>query len=100
MRISEEQIEAGEVGERAAVAFFVAIAGLALAFMGGSEVAPPTSLLYRLFGSAGAEWATRSVGALVALASGLWFVRCMRRLRALKQQRERSLPSFRPGDPN
>jgi len=31
MRISEEQLEAGDIGERAAVAFFVAIAGLALA---------------------------------------------------------------------
>jgi hypothetical protein len=98
MRISEEQREAGEIGERAAVAFFVAVAGLALLVLGGSEVTTD-SLLYRHFGAEGADWAPRAIGALVALASGLWFVRCMRRLRTLKQRRERSLPPFRPGDP-
>lgn len=97
MSLTEEQIEGGEIGERASAAFFIAIAGLALALMGGSEV-PPDSVLYKSFGPEGAVWATRAIGALVALASGLWFVRCMRRLRALKQRRERSLPPFRPRD--
>lgn len=100
MGISEEQIKAGEIGERASAAFFIAIAGLALVFLGGSEMVTPDSLLYRSFGPEGAAWATRAIGALVALASGFWFVRCMRRLRALKQSRERSLPPFRPSDPD
>jgi hypothetical protein len=57
------------------------------------------SLLYRRFGLAGADLVTRVIGAVVTLASSLWFIRCVRRLIALKQRRERSLPPFRPKDP-
>ena len=101
MRLTEDQIEGGEIGERAAVAFFVAVAGLALVlFAGGPEMVTPDSLLYRRFGPEGADWATRAIGAVVTLAGGLWFVRCVRRLRELKRRRERSLPPFRPHEPS
>jgi hypothetical protein len=98
VRLTEEQIEGGEIGERAAVAFLITIAGLAFALLGGSG-ATPDSMLNQRFGPEGADWVTRAIGILVTLAGGLWFVRCMRRLVALKQRRERSLPSFRPRDP-
>lgn len=64
----------------------------------GGFAPSPDSLLYRSFGPEGADWVTRAIGALVALAGGIWFVRCMWRLRALKQRRERSLPPFRPDE--
>ena len=97
MKLTEEQIEGGEIGENAATAFFVAIAGLTLALMGGFAPSPG-SLLYRTIGPEGADWATRAFGTLVALAGGIWFVRCMLRLSALKQRRDRSLPPFDPDE--
>lgn len=89
MRLTEEQIEGGEIAQDAAEAFIIAIAGLVFAFMGDFEVAP---------GSLRVDWAIRAIGTLVALAGGIWFVRCMRRLHALKQRRERTLPPFRPDE--
>lgn len=88
MRFSEEELEEAALAKQLAVAFLATVAGLILAFYGnGSITSVPGGWLDRWLGQEGAALVDRALGALLALASGLWFVSCLRKMRALRERR-------------